>query len=422
MNKVSFYITIFVSLIISHAVIAQSPISISFGPVQLGEKRIKIDLNNFEIQKNQKSTSVKARIIKGTTQWVRTKENFLSPRVLISVSVRSDETISLEHHNKNIILQGEAIKNAKLYVNIFNPQKIKIYQDGEHIETLLLNSNVNLPSKKGHLIDYSCSNYDVSIEGLDDQYLSVGCRMERIGRIGKERSRLVLTWSTTNFKLPNHQRSPFTSILMNDQPINIKLNSGKKENRVVKISAKFKKRFHRMKLALGLGPYNMNAKKNGIEDNDQLAPAVLLYGKWDLTQESSFRFFDALLKSKSLFNNAGFYFAYDIATAFDGRFKLVPLIGAQHLTYKFNSDDKGSKKFIYPQGFEAVFKHIFGIKNYHMTYGMFLSTQTDEDYDNIWLRWGRGHFWEINYIGWGRGNQEVKTYGLSIGFPIGNLF
>ena len=57
-----------------------------------------------------------------------------------------------------------------------------------------------------------------------------------------------------------------------------------------------------------------------------------------------------------------------------------------------------------------------------MTYGKFLSTDTDEQYDNIWLRWGRNYFWELNYIKWGRDNQEVKTYGLSIGFPIGNLF
>ena len=345
MNKLILSKLILSFFLLSQAM-AESPISISFGPVKLGEKRIKINLDNFEIQHKNSYQNIKTRIIKGTTQWVRTKENFLSPRVLISVSAKTKETISLEHHGKNIILQGDEIKNAKLYVNIFNPQEIKIYSNGKYAETLLLNSKVNLESKKGHLIDYSCSRYNIEINGLDDQYLSVGCRMERVGRIGKERSRLVLTWSTTNFHLENHQRSPFTSILMSDNPINAKMVNANGERRDVQIKAKFKKRYHRMKLALGLGPYLMDAKKHEFENNEQFTPAVMLYGKWDITQESSFRFFDALLKSDSLFNNAGLYFAYDIATAFDGRFKLVPLLGAQHLSYKYDSNDKGSYKYI----------------------------------------------------------------------------
>jgi hypothetical protein len=405
-----------------NSVLAQAPISISFGPVQIGEKRIKINLDNFQVKATKNTDIIKARIIKGTTQWIRTKENFLSPRVLVSISVKSQKTVSLKHHGKNLILQGDSVKNGKLYLNIFDPQEIKVFVGNEQIDQLILNSNVKLSNKKGHLIDYSCSYFGIDVQGLDDQYLSLGCRMERVGPIGKERSRLVLTWSTTNYVLESEQRSPFTSVLMSSDAININMINAQGERRQVKISAKFKKRFHRLKLALGLGPYGMDSKEGLKQEKDQIAPAVMLYGKWDLTPESSFRGFNALLKSKSLFNNAGLYFAYDIATAFDNRFKLVPLLGAQYLTYKFDSNSKTNNKFIYPQGFEAVFKHIFGIKNYHMTYGMFLSTQTDETYDNIWLRWGRGYFWELNYIRWGRDNQEVETYGLSVGFPIGNFF
>lgn len=406
----------------SLSALAQAPIAVSFGPVKIGEKRIKIDLNNFQIQATKNSSYIKARIIKGTTQWIRTKENFLSPRVLVSISVKSDKTVSLEHHGKNIILQGESVKNGKLYLNIFNPQEIKVFVGNEMVDQLILSSNVKLANRRGHLIDYSCSRYGIEVEGLDDQYLSLGCRMDRVGPIGKERSRLVLTWSTTNFSLESLQRSPFTSILMSGESMSIDMIDSQGERRKVKISAKFKKRFHRLKMALGLGPYRMDSKEGFQLEKNQIAPAVMLYGKWDLTPQSSFRAFNALLKRKSLFNNAGIYFAYDIASAFDNRFQLAPLIGAQYLTYKFDSNSKTNNKFIYPQGFEATFKHIFGIENYHMTYGMFLSTQTEETYDNIWLRWGKNYFWELNYIRWGRDRQEVETYGLSIGFPIGSFF
>mgnify|MGYP000223640763 CR=1 FL=1 len=415
-------IKIITILFLATEVLSQSPISISFGPVKLGEKRIDIDLANFKIEKEHKSDLVKTRIIKNSTQWIRTADNLLTPRALVSISVKSKQTVSLLHQGKSIILQGSDIKNTKLYLNIFNPGDIKVFLGKNNIESLRLSSKTIVKNKKGHLIDYTCSSYSIEIEGLDDQYLSLGCNMERVGKIGKERSRLILSWSTTNYKLLSTQGSPYTSVLMNNQPITFNMVNSKGDTRSVKISAKFSKRFNRLKMAVGLGPYSLKTKDGARISSTKIAPAFMLYGKWDLTSASSLRGFNAFVANKSYFNNAGLYFAYDLATALDNRFKLVPLLGAQVLTFKYDSNSKTSNKIIYPQGFEATYKHIFGIKNYHMTYGMFLSTQTDEKYDNIWLRWGRGYFWELNYIRWGRDNRDATTMGISIGIPIGKYF
>ena len=397
-------------------------LNISFGPVKVGEKRIKIDLKNFGLIKEKNNKTISSKIYRGSTQWIRTKENILAPRALVSISVKSDKTISLKYQGKNTVLQGTKKKNIKLYVNVFDPTPMEIYEGSQLIDRLRLQSNIKLTNKKGHLIDYSCSSYGVEIEGLDDQYVSVGCLSETYGKMGNEYNRMSLTWSTTNFYLENGIRSPFVSIIMSNSPIVMTMINDNGERRNVTIKTKYKKRFHRLKTAFGFGPYSFKAINGESEQETTVAPAVMLYGKWDLTKDTSFRFFDALIYNKTLFNNAGFYFAYDLAYAFDGRFKIVPLLGAQVLTNKYDSDSKATHRILYPQGFEAVFKHAFGIQNYNIVYGMFLSTDSDETYDNAWIRWGKGYFWEVNYIRWGRDGDESSMWGLSIGLPLGQFF
>ena len=194
------------------------------------------------------------------------------------------------------------------------------------------------------------------------------------------------------------------------------------EKRKVTIQTKFKPRYKRLKTAIGFGPYAFKAIAGNEEKETTIAPAFMLYAKWDLTQETSFRFFDAFIANETIFNNAGFYFAYDLAKAFDGRFKVVPLLGAQVLANKYDKNSKTTDRILYPQGFEAIYKHAFGIENYNIVYGMFLSTDSEETYDNAWLRWGKGYFWELNYIRWGRDNEKSSMWGLSVGIPTGSYF
>ena len=146
----------------------------------------------------------------------------------------------------------------------------------------------------------------------------------------------------------------------------------------------------------------------------------MIYGKFDLNDTSSFKVFDALLYSKSRFNNSGIYFSYDLADAFDGRILLNALLGFQGLHYRFNSTSPTEFRLLYPQGFEVVYKHAF-VENYHATYGMFLSTSA-EKYTNAWLRYGKKNFLELNYINWGHGTSSMKMWGLSIGIPFLSAF
>jgi hypothetical protein len=413
----------FILLVVIHFfAFANSPIAISFGPVNVGEKRIDINLNNFELYKRVGHKKIKASIVADSTQWVRTQGNLLTPRALVEIVIQSEKTISIKHHEKVLIPAGKKTKTVQLYLNIFNPSSIEIYEDDKRIESLRLASKISLRNSQGHLKDYSCAPFNLNIDGLDDQYVSVGCTKEKYGKVGSERQRLIITWATTNYFITDELSSPFTTILSDNEPIIVTLRNHKGEKRNIKLQAKMKQRAHRLKTAFGLGPYMFKTNLGTQQRDPVVAPAAMLYAKWDLTDISSLRAFDALVAQTSIFNNAGLYFAYEVASAFDNRVKFVPLLGLQVLTFKFDRDRSDFNEVIYPQGMEIVYQHAFGIENYHIIAGAFLSPQTSVDYTNLWLRWGSRYFWELNYIGFAADNKKAHMWGLSIGFPLGSYF
>ena len=195
---------------------------------------------------------------------------------------------------------------------------------------------------------------------------------------------------------------------------------GEKSDVIIK--AKLPKNIHRLKTALGLGPYLFEANDRLSYQNEKVAPAWMLYGNYELLNTTSIRFFNATVKNEALFNNGGVYFAYELANVFDGRFQLVPLLGFQLLSFDYNKSTATRHKIIYPQGFEAVYKHAFGLANWHLVYGMFISSSDEEPYKNLWLRFGKKWFGEVNYIEWQAGVYKVKTYGLSVGIPFLSFF
>jgi hypothetical protein len=90
--------------------------------------------------------------------------------------------------------------------------------------------------------------------------------------------------------------------------------------------------------------------------------------------------------------------------------------------YQYNSNSHSTSEQIFPQGFEFVYKHPFGNLNYKFSYGMFASFSGLYDYQNLWVRYGKNYFWELNYIEWQRDKKQASMFGLSIGFPIASFF
>jgi hypothetical protein len=245
--------------------------------------------------------------------------------------------------------------------------------------------------------------------------------MHKTGVFGKEQSRLEITFNAGELRMINGARAPFSIYLDDTSPVEMQMSALDKNVKTLKLKARFPKRANRLKSAIGFGPYLYDSFKLSQKSKNNPSLALMYYGKFDLTATSSFKFFDALLYSKSFFNNSGIYFSYDLGEVFDGRVVFNALLGAQGLHYKFSKSDPTTFSVIYPQGFEMMYKHFNGMENKHLTYGMFIGTGAHK-YINSWLRFGGSKFLELNYIRWANEDNEIKTWGLSVGLPLFSAF
>lgn len=396
----------------------------NLGRFSIGESRITLELDDFIIHHTDLNEvrPVQAFWNKNSVQWIRNESNLLVPRALLHVSVSNTSgEIHFEHQNKNIIpslMDDKA--SAELYIDLFNPGSILVYKGPTLIDTITIEARPAKNARSKQLIDYSCSPYEISINGIDNEYLSLGCKMFKLGSLGNETPRLELTMSSTNLRFLNNAKPPYTIYLEQNSPVVLTMKDQMGQQHTLELKAKLPKRLPRLKTAFGFGPYIYESRSDYGIQNANFAPSLMLYGKFDLTETASFKAFDALLYSKSYFNNSGLYFSYDLASAFDERVWLNALLGFQGLHYRYRAGDKTVFSLIYPQGFEVIYKHAFK-ENYNLTYGMFLSTGS-EAYTNAWIRYGKTSFLEINYIHWGKEKNEIKMWGLSVGLPFFTLF
>jgi hypothetical protein len=393
----------------------------SLAKFSIGESRIKLDQSEFEIK--NADPNIKVSFISNSVQWIRNESNLLIPRSMVGISIFSDDSnINLHYLKKTIFpVKKNNFYYTEIYVDLFNPGSIEIYKSHQIIDKISFVSKGTKDAKSKQLIDYSCVPYQLSIEGIDDEYLSVGCKMEAIGNLLEQRPRLEVTISSTNLFSENGERPPYTIYLADNSPVEFKLKNDQNILKKIIVKAVLPKRLTRLKLAAGIGPYIYNSEKLNATTNGQIAPSYMLYGKFELTPTTSFKAFDALVYAKTLFNNSGMYFSYDLAEIFDGRILINTLLGFQGLHYKYDKASNTKFEMLYPQGFEVIYKHAFGVENKHLTYGMFLSTDSNE-YTNAWIRYGGRFFWELNYINWAHTPNKISMYGLSIGFPIFEAF
>ncbi len=423
--SILFVFVLVISAFSSKSLAGDSAFSVSFGPVQIGDSRVPLELNDFKVEKEFKSPFVKSNLIKGSVQWIRSSSNLLTPRARMGIHIlKNQNNIHIEFGGKNVIPQKRGkYLYTELFVNLFDPGVIKIVQSNTVIEKLHTFSEIIDKKKNTKLIDYSCVRYGLNIKGLDDVYMSVGCRLERVGTWGYEKPFLEVTFSATNISLINGKKPPFTTFIKDNSPVSFKVVDQEGKHRSVQLEARLPKRLNRVKTAFGFGPAGLYGESVIKKDDWKIAPVLYLYGKLELTRHTSVRVFDALAYNKTIFNNSGFYFAYQLADALDGRLEIVPLLGAQGLYFKQGDGlSEAQNKVIFPQGAEINYKNAFGVENYLISFGIFLSTQSDVEYTNTWVRWGKGPFWEFNYITWGQNGYVSKMAGLSIGLPLMNFF
>ncbi|MBC7537539.1 MAG: hypothetical protein H7281_01860 [Bacteriovorax sp.] len=392
----------------------------SFGKFSIGESRIHAELKDFVI--HNQNPDIVATWIPGSVQWIRNENNLLVPRALLNIIIKKNiALVHIDYHNSVIIpVMKKDFFSTQIYVDLFNPDMASVYSGTDLLDKIVIEAQATLNARSKQLIDYSCAPYNLKIEGIDSEYLSIGCKMNRFGKFGNEFPRLEITLSSTNLRTINDAKPPYTIFLEDNSPVELKMKGVDQKIKTFHLEASIPKRLNRLKTAVGFGPYIYQSEFQSDKQIANFAPAFMIYGKLDISETSSFKAFDALLYSKSRFNNSGLYFSYDLADAFDGRVLLNALLGFQGLHYKYSGDSPTEFRLIYPQGFEVIYKHAF-IENYHLTYGMFFSTNS-ESYTNAWLRYGKNSFLELNYINWAHGRSHIEMWGLSIGIPFFNAF
>lgn len=403
----------------------ESAFSISFGPVHIGNSRIILNLQDFKVAKKLNSDIVTVKFIENSVQWIRNKNNLLTPRARVGIFIKTDsEALHLKYHGRSIIPQTQGQQfYAEFYVDLFDSSLIEVIDRNNIIDKLYVYSDIKNQSQNTKLIDYSCVKYRLEITGMNDDYVSVGCRLEKVGSWGNERPFLEVTWTATNIKLIDGTAPPFTTFLKDSSPITLIVTDLKGREKKISIKAQLPKKLHRLNFAYGFGPTVLNAQTPNKKTDWRLAPVLYLYGKFDISKHTSLRAFDALAFNKAVFNNSGLYFAYQLADMLDGRLELVPLLGIQGLYFDYGEKDTRTQNdLIFPQGFELNYKNAFGIENYLVSFGLFLSTQSKVEYTNTWIRWGSGPFWEFNYIKWGQNGYLSEVAGFSVGLPLASFF
>ena len=398
--------------------------SISFGPMQIGENRIPIDSKNIDLVINAQGLKVSAEINQHSFEWVRFNKVLLLPRARVKIVIDShNQEMYLKYQDQIILPQYSPNKLffSEFYVSLFQPDDILLFVNNQNVGRISIVSKQGQISNanKNHMIDYSCAPYNLHIEGLDNEYISVGCILHKIGRFKREAGMLEIYWTSANYILDDHSLPPYIATMVNNHPVKFKVTGKKGDKRIVTIKASVQKNLHRLKFAMGLGPYYYETNHNIEIKKAGWAPVGMLYSKYDITQGSSLRFFDAFVWKDGYFNNSGMYFAYDLAVAFDNRFMVIPLLGFQGLSVKYSKDYGSYHKIIYPQGLELVYMHPFGKRNYSLIMGLFTNASVVEDhYKNFWIRYGKKIFWELNYISWKKEEKEASMWGLSVGFPL----
>jgi hypothetical protein len=417
-------ITLFFILFSFHSIAQRQKIDpISFGRVKLAEDRQMIDLRSFKIKAEGKY-EVKGQIIKDTLQWIRLDKSLLVPRALVEVSFKSDELnhFSWQYADQKIIPlydKNNKTYEAQIFVSLFESLPMELFENEKVVNRIRITPDSNEGSQ---LVDFSCAPYGVQIRGIKNDFVSVGCRIQRTGDFGDEKPYLEVLLTSASYRLKDNSPPPYLIIFHKSGESKITLRDDEGHEEVVTVTATIPKKLPRFKLAAGFGPYTLETKDHSGNRKYEIAPTGMLYGNFYLNESSSLRFFDSFSRNEATFHNWGLYFAWDLAEFCDQRCLLTSLIGLQGVDYRYSPRHTTQAEVILPQGFEFIYKHAFGKPNYRLSYGMFASLSGLYDYQNIWLRYGKGYFWELNYIEWQRHRQKASMIGLSIGFPIASFF
>jgi hypothetical protein len=391
------------------------------GPhVAYDESQIPITPDHFDIEVSwdgAESIPMFIKISRNSLIWKRRKDGNKFPQLTLSLNIQEQGDIQLLYQGQTFVPELQKGSHMFIDVDVFAIEPIQILKNGRKLGSVHVKPFPEFLDQHYLYIDPSCAPYFVELDQTRDFFTSMSCEFHaNPDRMGV----LNISFSPAESRLSGSDQPPYRIQLTGNGQSRLKLVL-KDQPFEVTLKAKVPEYVARLKMALGLGPYQFETRDGQGHSPYHLALSSMLYARYDLTASTSLRFFNALLNSGSFFNNVGGYFAYNVGSTEDGRIAVFPLLGFQGISFRNQKDDPLFHQIIFPQGFEIVYRHAFGFRNHHLIYGMFLSTASDGAYENIWLRFGQKVFWELNWINWKYEERQARSYGLSVGIPFLSL-
>lgn len=357
----------------------------------------------------------------GEIRWERSKQNLILPFLKIRLKTPQNQKAHLHYRYRAVTYlpqnkDGEEFTDID--VSVFDPAKIDVFHEGTKVGEIAIRSSSEGLKNKTVLMDYSCSGYNLQISGFDGEFLSVGCELVRENVNGNVIPSLNVFWISNEFRTLDFHPGPYVISFSEGREADVTVINENKDRKQIHFKVSFPDRLHRLKISGGFGPYFYKHSFKEQEENSELVPSLMLYGNYYLNNIHSLKFFEAAVVKDSVFSHAGLYLGSDLGKFYDDRLVISTLIGFQALSYRFNADDDYYTQVIFPQGLELAFHHPFGLENYRLMVGGFLSPQPNVTYQNFWARFGSKVFVEFNYINWEYGTRNASMYGLSVGFPL----
>lgn len=401
---------------------------ISLGSLPIvGEDHPSPELADFPVTVTPPSAPVRAEWVSASVKWVRGKDGVAIPRGRLKVSVSGGRTV-VRWRGRTVLPQDDGDgASVELLVPLLEGGVAEVQRDGKELARVRVGASpASAPLERRHAIDHSCSPYRLALSGAEDLYVSAQCRLQPVGRIGREEARLDTRLWVGGSTLPDGSPAYLSANLQDGRPAQVALKGPDGKPRTLTLNASLPPRLRRMRLAWGAGPMNLNSSAT---DGDGAAASLMLYGNFRLRMEDSLsvRFFEMAVSrdpaKRAFFNNLGVYFAYDAAAVLDNRLRLTALLGVQGVTFAPRGlANRSYTELIAPQGLEITYADAFGARNKSLSGGFFLLPTAERHYDNIWLRYGGRWFGELNYVSWRSKDRRAEMIGLSFGAPLAQLF
>ncbi len=406
---------------------------------------IELSTSDFTVEWDEKPDSgLSAALEPGSLEWVRVQDVLVLPRARLKIIARSAQNGIITTGGHSQLMTSLANKGIGSVVPVAliggttasdNPIDVEYVENGAKKRRTLhihFRPRARAVSAPWISVDPSCSKFDVQL-AFDhppsaNQWIYVGCqRVVTQSTHGRANSLdLMIFWEGASaIQISDVPATPLAastwSIRLGARPGKIILTTPQQQS--LSLSYQLPHRFHLGALSLGLGPYSFHFD-SGSQHASSLTPILTLYGSYVLSDSARVVMFDAAGLNSWLYNDFGLYISTENVRALDRRLGVRFMLGGHAIGFKSN----GQYHFIpgIPQGFELTLTDALQRGATLAAGGFLYPSINGKAYNNLWLRWGRSIFGEINYISFVENPNDQRTFsksvGLTVGFPVLSFF